>query len=128
MGLLLGASLVTVCELLDVLVVTCVTKTLSWVRHSGDTQAKTKYYSDTYSHDVLQHNDNFSFGTSNGTHLIKSQSMHSLNNVVDSKDKVNFGIGSLVVNFKSNVKASSPNYAFERSVFSFDAGDIFSHQ
>ena len=56
MGLLSGASLVTVCELLDVLVVICVTKTLSLVRNSERTQAKTKYYSDTYGHDVLQHN------------------------------------------------------------------------
>ena len=55
---------------------------------------------------------------------MKSNSMHSLSGGLDNKEKDNFGIGSLAANFKPT---SSPNYAFERSVFSFDSNDVFSH-
>lgn len=124
MGLLLGASVVTVWELLDVLMVTCISKTVSWIQDSNKTTAKTKYYSDTYDQNVLQQNDQFSFGYSNGKSLIKSQSMHSLSNGIENKD---LGISSLMSNVKPDLSTKSPNYKFERSVFAFDGGDPFSN-
>ena len=123
MGLLLGASVVTVWELLDVLFVTCFSKAVGWIQNSNKTTAKSKYYSDTYDQNILQQNDHFSFGYGNGNGLIKSQSMHSLSNGMENKD---LGISSLVSNINPDLSAKSPNYKFQRSVFAFDGGDPFS--
>ncbi len=115
MGLLLGSSIVTVCEILDFILVTCLSKTVAWLKSGGEVPAKSKYYSDHQ-------------GYENSNNLLKAPSMHSLSNGVSTGAKDENPSSAPLPNFGTPlVKAFNPenynksqgaDYTFERSVFS----------
>ncbi len=119
MGLLLGASVVTVVELFDVLLVTSLSKAAAWFKQAGKSSTKTTYSEAN--------------GPGNSNHLIKAPSVHSLHTGTEHAEQTPPpGLGQLITAFNPKNYAGSmssstqlvpnTNYAFERSVFSFDPG------
>ncbi len=86
MGLLLGASVVTLFELIDMIVFNTIHKCINCCRRAGRAKPS-KYYSDK--HGPKDHS------TSSKGHLSASDSLHSLSNgaiTEAEKDKAEYGI------------------------------------